>query len=108
MATRRLAEKFEDGQIAFKAVFAVVEHEISGDAIFVHREADLIGGCHLALVIIRAGVRGKHLREEGSDLFATVLVSLVRGVLLERARQGQPLEPEADRTVDLFLHGAAR
>jgi TetR/AcrR family fatty acid metabolism transcriptional regulator len=58
--------------------------------------------------IIGTGVLEKQLREEGSDLFATVLVSLVRGVLLERARQGQPLEPEAQRTVDLFLHGAAR
>jgi AcrR family transcriptional regulator len=58
--------------------------------------------------IIRTGVLEKQLREEDSDLFATVLVSLVRGVLLERARQGQPLEPEAQRTVDLFLHGAAR
>jgi AcrR family transcriptional regulator len=58
--------------------------------------------------IIRIGLREKRLREEGADLFAIVLVSVLKGVLIERTAQDRPLGPETDRVVQLFLRGAIR
>lgn len=58
--------------------------------------------------IIRIGLREKRLREEGADLFAVVLVSIIKGVLVERAAQEQPLAPQTERVLQLFLHGVAR
>jgi AcrR family transcriptional regulator len=58
--------------------------------------------------IIRIGQREKRLREDGAHLFATVLVSIIKGVLIERTAEDKPLAPETDRVVQLFLHGVMR
>jgi AcrR family transcriptional regulator len=58
--------------------------------------------------VVRLGVREKRLREESTDLLATILVSIVRGVLVARAQSDQPFSPETARVVSLFLDGAAK
>jgi AcrR family transcriptional regulator len=58
--------------------------------------------------VVRIGVREKRLREDGADLLATVLVSIVRGVLVVRAQSDRPFSPETERVVSLFLDGAAK
>jgi AcrR family transcriptional regulator len=58
--------------------------------------------------IVRVGMREKRLREEGADLFATVLSSILRGVLVSRIEDETPLTAQTERVVSLFLHGAAR
>lgn len=58
--------------------------------------------------IMRVGARESRLRDESSDLLATVLVSIVRGVLVVRAQDSQAFSPETEHVVTLFLHGAAR
>jgi AcrR family transcriptional regulator len=58
--------------------------------------------------IMRVGARESKLRDESSDLLATVLVSIVRGVLVVRARDSQAFSPETEHVLKLFLHGAAR
>jgi AcrR family transcriptional regulator len=58
--------------------------------------------------IVRIGLRDKRLREEGADLFAIALVSIVKGVLVARSQDKRPFADEAPRVVALFLNGAAR
>jgi AcrR family transcriptional regulator len=58
--------------------------------------------------IVRLGVREKQLRDMGVELLATVLVSIVRGVLLLKAHGDEPFGPEAAKVVSLFLAGAAK
>jgi AcrR family transcriptional regulator len=58
--------------------------------------------------IMRIGVREKLLRDDGADLLATILVSIVRGVLVTRAEGDQAFGPEGERVASIFLHGAAK
>ena len=58
--------------------------------------------------ILRVGVREKQLRDVEVELLATVLVSIVRGVLLMRAHRDEPFAPKTARVVSLFLDGAAK
>jgi AcrR family transcriptional regulator len=58
--------------------------------------------------IIRIGVRENALRDDGSDLLATVLVSIIRGVLTARGEGDKPFLPETERVASLFLRGAAK
>jgi AcrR family transcriptional regulator len=58
--------------------------------------------------IVRLGVREKRLRDVEVELLATVLVSIVRGVLLMRAHRDEPFAPETARVVSLFLDGAGK
>jgi AcrR family transcriptional regulator len=58
--------------------------------------------------IIRLGVREKRLRDVEVELLATVLVSIVRGVLIMRAHRDEPFAPETARVVSLFLDGAGK
>jgi AcrR family transcriptional regulator len=58
--------------------------------------------------IVRVGVREKRLRDLDARLVASVLVSMLRGVLHARADRDAPLASETEAVADLFLHGAAR
>jgi TetR/AcrR family transcriptional regulator len=58
--------------------------------------------------IMGIGVREKRLLEEKVALAATVLVSIVRGVLVARVDDEGSLAAETDLVVSMFLHGAAR
>lgn len=59
--------------------------------------------------VVRIGVRAKQLRSDDKlDLLATVLVSIVRGVLVLRADSDQPLAAETERVVSIFLDGARK
>ncbi|HTA92400.1 MAG TPA: hypothetical protein VK745_22635, partial [Polyangiaceae bacterium] len=58
--------------------------------------------------IMRVGVREKRLRDVEVELLATVLVSIVRGVLIMRAHRDAPFATETARVVALFLDGAGK
>jgi AcrR family transcriptional regulator len=58
--------------------------------------------------VVRIGIREGLLREDASNLLATVLVSVVKGVLAARALDEQPFARDTERVVDIFLHGAAK
>ena len=58
--------------------------------------------------IVRLGVREKQLRDVEVELLATVLVSIVRGVLIMRAHRDEPFGPGTARVVSLFLEGAGK
>jgi AcrR family transcriptional regulator len=58
--------------------------------------------------VVRIGVREKQLRDDGADLLATVLVSIVRGVLVMRAGSEKPFAAETAHVVSLFLNGAGK
>jgi AcrR family transcriptional regulator len=58
--------------------------------------------------IVRVGTKEKRLRSDGEQLFAAVLVSILKGVLFERAAEEASLESETAVVVSLFLHGVAR
>jgi AcrR family transcriptional regulator len=58
--------------------------------------------------VVRIGVREKKLRQDDANLLATVLVSIVKGVLIMRAEHPEPFGPQTERVVSLFLDGAAK
>lgn len=58
--------------------------------------------------VVKVGVREKCVREEGAELFATVLVSILRGVLVVRLDDPKPFASEARMITALFLRGVAR
>jgi AcrR family transcriptional regulator len=58
--------------------------------------------------VVRIGLREKELRDGDADLLATVLVSVVRGVLVMRASTDKPFALETERVVSLFLKGAGK
>ncbi|HEY2513670.1 MAG TPA: TetR/AcrR family transcriptional regulator [Polyangiaceae bacterium] len=58
--------------------------------------------------VMRIGIKEGALREDGAELLAILLVSLVRGMLVARSAGEQPFLPETERVVSLFLHGASR
>jgi AcrR family transcriptional regulator len=58
--------------------------------------------------IVRIGQREKKLRETDAPLLASVLVSIVKGLLVMMAYGERPLSSETQRVVSLFLHGAAK
>jgi AcrR family transcriptional regulator len=58
--------------------------------------------------IVRIGIREKRLRDDCGDLLATVLVSIVRGVLHRRAMGDAPFAAETGRAISIFLDGAAK
>jgi AcrR family transcriptional regulator len=57
--------------------------------------------------IIRVGVRERRLRDEDTRVMASVLVSILRGVLDARAGRDAPLASQTETVMALFLHGAA-
>ncbi len=58
--------------------------------------------------IVRIGLREKALRESDVPLLASVLVSIVKGVLVLRAHGEEHFASETQRVVSLFLRGAAK
>jgi AcrR family transcriptional regulator len=58
--------------------------------------------------LVRRGVAEGALRPETPDLRAAALLGMARGVLVHElsARSGEPVEPQVDRLVELFLRGA--
>jgi AcrR family transcriptional regulator len=58
--------------------------------------------------VVRVGLREKRLREDAADLLATLLVSIVRGVLIARNLDDRPFLAETERVVSLFLGGAGK
>ena len=57
--------------------------------------------------LVAAGVAAGDLRPERQALYADALVSLVRGILVGRAADAEPLARNAAAVVDIFLHGTA-
>jgi AcrR family transcriptional regulator len=57
--------------------------------------------------VVRAGLREKKLRDGDVELVASVLWSILRGVLLTRIDDASTFVSETDAVVDLFLRGAA-
>jgi AcrR family transcriptional regulator len=58
--------------------------------------------------LVRLGVAERRLRAEGAELYASILVSVLRGVLLERVDDDSALAEQTDFVVRVFLRGAAR
>jgi AcrR family transcriptional regulator len=58
--------------------------------------------------VVRVGVREKRLGDCSAEILATILMSIIRGVLMARADGDQAMAPDAERVADLFLHGAAK
>jgi AcrR family transcriptional regulator len=58
--------------------------------------------------VMRAGVREKRVREDEVELLATVFMSILRGVLLQRIHDKGNLADLAPRAVEVFCHGALR
>lgn len=57
--------------------------------------------------LVRVGVAAGKLRPERQALYADALVGLVRGILVGRAADDQPLTRNTDAIVDIFLHGTS-
>jgi AcrR family transcriptional regulator len=60
-----------------------------------------------AEVIMRVGVRERRIDKDDVELFASVLTSILRGVVATRLEQGAVLADAAPRVVQLFCKGAA-
>ena len=58
--------------------------------------------------VLGIGFREKQLREDGADLLATILVSIIRGVLMTRAAGEEDFAQETERAISIFLHGAGK
>jgi AcrR family transcriptional regulator len=61
-----------------------------------------------AAQIVRMGLREKRLGDSNAELLATILMSIIRGVLMARAESDEAFAPDAGRVASLFLHGAAK
>lgn len=57
--------------------------------------------------LVRVGVASGTLRPERADLYPDALVGVVRGILVGRAAESEPLSRNADALVDIFLRGTA-
>jgi AcrR family transcriptional regulator len=58
--------------------------------------------------VVRIGLREKQLGDCSAELLATILMSIIRGVLMARAESDEAFAPDAGRVASLFLHGAAK
>jgi AcrR family transcriptional regulator len=58
--------------------------------------------------VVGVGLREKRLRDRPTTWFASILVAIVRGVLVNEASDDAPLVRETEGVIDVFLHGAAR
>ena len=60
--------------------------------------------------LIDRGLKAKALRREDSELFATMLMGMLRGCMVRRLFYGNqtetPIEQQADQITRFFLHGA--
>lgn len=61
-----------------------------------------------AAQIVQAGLRARVLQPDAADLYPLILLSMIKGVLLARLEDDKPFSDDADRLVQLFLHGSAR
>jgi AcrR family transcriptional regulator len=58
--------------------------------------------------VMRVGLKERQIREGNPRLYATLLVAIVRGVLVNYADDDAPLAAATESVVDVFLHGVAR
>jgi AcrR family transcriptional regulator len=88
--------------------FAVVmQSEITRSPGFPQRAGTLAEMSKRLEQLIQRGVASGELRREGSELYATLLVGMVRSLLLRVAetKQGEELQRGADVLLQVFLQG---